>query len=98
MNDLQRYLVHEFVADYQDGYLPRRELIRRVLAITGSLSATAVLLTSLGCGPSTTPGAAQTGTTGGGAAPTPAAPPPTAASVAAAATSEQPATPPPVPT
>jgi carboxymethylenebutenolidase len=48
LNDLQTYLVHEFVADYRDGLLSRRDLVARVLHITGSAAATASLLTSLG--------------------------------------------------
>jgi len=48
MNDLQAYMVHEYVADYQEGHLSRRDLIRRVLSITGSVVATASLLAAAG--------------------------------------------------
>jgi carboxymethylenebutenolidase len=44
MNGLQDYMVHEYVWDYREGRLSRRDLIRRVLLITGSVSATAALL------------------------------------------------------
>ena len=37
MNTLQTYMVHEYVADYKAGYLSRRDLVRRVLNITGGL-------------------------------------------------------------
>lgn len=55
MNDLQQYLIHEFVADYKEGLLSRRDLIRRVLYITGGLASTATILSALGCGPSSQP-------------------------------------------
>jgi len=44
MNGLQDYMVREYVWDYREGRLSRRDLIRRVLLITGSVSATAALL------------------------------------------------------
>ena len=37
-------MVSEYVWDYREGRLSRRDLIRRVLLITGSISATAALL------------------------------------------------------
>jgi carboxymethylenebutenolidase len=55
MNDLQAYTVYEYVADYKEGRLSRRDLVRRVLNITGGLGSTATLLLALGCAPSTTP-------------------------------------------
>jgi len=48
LNDLQTYLVHEFVEDYRDGIMSRRDMVGRVLHITGSVGATATLLTGLG--------------------------------------------------
>jgi carboxymethylenebutenolidase len=48
LNPMQRYLVHEFVEDYEDGLLSRREMISRVLHITGSAAAAATVLTALG--------------------------------------------------
>jgi carboxymethylenebutenolidase len=45
---MQRYLVHEFVEDYEDGLLSRRGLVGRVLHITGGVAAAAGVLTSLG--------------------------------------------------
>ncbi len=51
LNDLQDYLVHEFVAEYKGGHMSRRDMIRRVLYITGGVASTATLLTSMGCSP-----------------------------------------------
>lgn len=48
LNPMQRYLVHEFVEDYEDGLLSRRDMTSRVLRITGGVAATATLLTALG--------------------------------------------------
>lgn len=48
LNDLQTYLVHEFVEDYQDGLMSRRDMMSRVLHITGNVATTASLLTALG--------------------------------------------------
>lgn len=48
LNPMQRYLVHEFVEDYQDGLMSRRGMISRVLHITGGIGATATVLTQLG--------------------------------------------------
>jgi carboxymethylenebutenolidase len=51
MHDLQNYMVYEYVADYKAGRLSRRDLVRRVLNITGGLGTTATLLLGLGCSP-----------------------------------------------
>jgi len=48
LNPMQRYLCHEFVEDYEDGILSRRDMISRVLHITGSAAAAATTLTLLG--------------------------------------------------
>ena len=50
MNDIQRYFVEEFAEDYHAGQIGRRDLLRRVLLITGSVTATASALLALGCG------------------------------------------------
>ena len=61
MNELQSYMVHEYVADYQAGHLSRRDLLRRVLNITGGLGSTATLLLALGCSaPTSAPAPAAT--------------------------------------
>src|SRR5260370_20177247 len=62
MNELQTYMVHEYVADYKAGHLSRRDLLRRVLNITGGLSSTANLLLALGrSAPTSAPSPAATG-------------------------------------
>lgn len=78
LNHLQSYLAQEFVDDYQDGRLTRRELLARVLGITGGVASAATLLLALGCAP-------QAAATATPAPPTKApAAPPTKAPVAAA--------------
>src|SRR3712207_3720118 len=48
LSQFENYLVHEFVDDYVDGILSRRDMMRRVLHVTGSVAATATVLTQLG--------------------------------------------------
>ena len=52
LNVYQRYLVEELADDYKEHEMPRRELLRRVALITGSLPLTAGVLLTLGCGDS----------------------------------------------
>ena len=49
MTELERYVLEEHVEDFRDGLIGRRELLRRVTLITGSLAATMTVLTALGC-------------------------------------------------
>ncbi len=51
LNQFETYLVHEFVEDYREGHMSRRDLVSRVLHITGGVAATATVLTSLGVTP-----------------------------------------------
>lgn len=44
MNDLQRYLVEEYLEDYQEGYMTRRQALRFIAAVTGSLTTASALL------------------------------------------------------
>ena len=53
------YLIHEFVEDYKDGLMSRRDMIRRVLLITGGVASTATILTQLGITPMTRAAMAQ---------------------------------------
>src|SRR5690348_944139 len=46
MNIFQDYMVHEYVADYQQGHLSRRDLLRRVVLITGGVASAATVLSS----------------------------------------------------
>src|SRR3990170_1043853 len=55
LNDLQAYLAQEFVDDYLAGRMTRRDLIRRILGITGGIAATATLLLGMGCQPGAVP-------------------------------------------
>jgi carboxymethylenebutenolidase len=48
LSQFETYLVHEFVEDYVDGIMSRRDMMARVLHITGSVAATATVLTQLG--------------------------------------------------
>jgi carboxymethylenebutenolidase len=81
MNELQRYMVHEYVDDYKAGYLLRRDLVRRVLNVTGGVGTTATLLLALGC--SAQPAAPTSAPAATSAPPKPTSAP--AASLAAAA-------------
>ena len=62
MTEFERYIVEEHIEDFNDGLIPRRELLRRVTLITGSATATVALLSALGC---------STNEPSGNAAPTP---------------------------
>ncbi|HYE57129.1 MAG TPA: dienelactone hydrolase family protein [Rhodothermales bacterium] len=80
LNDMQLYLVEEFVEDYQEGHLTRREALRRIAAVTGSVAfATSVL--------------AACGTTEPSATPAPSTPPATSPTAPSAAPSSTPAAP-----
>lgn len=50
MTNFERYVVEEHVEDFNDGLISRRELLRRVTLITGSLAASLALLEAMGCG------------------------------------------------
>jgi carboxymethylenebutenolidase len=57
MTDFEKYVLEEHVDDFNDGIISRRELLRRVTLITGSITATVAILETMGCGsaPSGTP-------------------------------------------
>lgn len=67
LTQFENYLVHEFVDDYVDGIMSRRDMMRRVLHIMGGVAATATVLTQLGVKPAS----AQDGTPTPPPAPTP---------------------------
>jgi carboxymethylenebutenolidase len=50
MTDFEHYVLGEHVEDFNDGIISRRELLRRVTLITGSLTATLAVLDVMGCG------------------------------------------------
>src|SRR6266540_3421171 len=71
----QTYVIEEFAEDYLKHRLARRELLNRVLMITGSVPLTASVLLALGCGdsdkdeaPKATQAPAATPTLAGGTA------------------------------
>lgn len=70
LTQFENYLVHEFVDDYIDGIMSRRDMMRRVLHITGGVATTATLLIQLGVEPVS----AQSGTPTPPPAPTPTGP------------------------
>ncbi len=54
MDYLKRYLIEEEIEEYQENHISRREMMRRVLIITGSVPMTASILLAAGCGASPT--------------------------------------------
>ncbi len=52
MNEYQHYLLQEFVDEYHEHHMSRRDLIRRAVLIMGTAPAAAAALISLGCGTS----------------------------------------------
>lgn len=72
LGDFQRYLIEEYVEDWREGQMDRRDMIRRTAFITGGVASAATVLASMGCA-----GPAPTATTA--PKPTAAPPPPTAA-------------------
>ena len=60
LNQMQQYLVHEFVEDYQDGLLSRRDLIAKIGYIAGGTSAALVILERFGISESSAQEATQT--------------------------------------
>ena len=55
LNTFQKYFIDEFHEDYREGLINRREFIRMVAYITGSMAATATTLSLLGCTPEELP-------------------------------------------
>jgi carboxymethylenebutenolidase len=75
MTDFERYVLEEHVEDFNDGIISRRELLRRVTLITGSLVATLTVLDIMGCG-STPSGPAASPVSRASSTPQPFATPP----------------------
>jgi carboxymethylenebutenolidase len=50
LNPHQTYLIEEFADEYHEHHMSRRDMLRRVLLITGSIPLTASTLLALGCG------------------------------------------------
>lgn len=81
LNWMQRYLVDEYVEDYQEGSLSRREALKYLAAALGSAAAATTVLAACAPMPAQTPAA----TTAAGLAPTATTGATTAATVAATA-------------
>src|SRR5574341_748579 len=98
LNTFQQYFVEEFYDDYREGYLTRREFIRRVAFITGSMAAAVSTMSMLGCSAAELPAPTDTipppepaATQPPPAAPTPTTPPPEPTATSAPAPTEEPA-------
>lgn len=88
LNAHQQYLIEEFVDEYKERHMARRDLLRRVVLITGSIPFSASLLMAMGCGgddADSTPTPAGTNTPGASPAATEAKSPTAAASASVAA-------------
>jgi carboxymethylenebutenolidase len=48
MNEFQEYFIYEFVDAYREGIMSRRDMMRRVLYLTGGVASTAALLSAMG--------------------------------------------------
>jgi carboxymethylenebutenolidase len=59
LGPFDQYLIHEFVDDYLDGLMSRRDMIRRVIYITGGVASAATALTAMGITPMTRAAMAQ---------------------------------------
>lgn len=55
LNTFQNYFAEEFYDDYRDGLLTRRQFIRRMVFVTGSMAAAIATMSLLGCSPSELP-------------------------------------------
>ena len=55
MTDFKRYLLDEFVEDYQEGHLSRREALKLIAGITGSLALANTILAACAPPPQATP-------------------------------------------
>jgi carboxymethylenebutenolidase len=49
LNPDQQYFIEEFYEDFREGLMTRREFIKRVAYITGSMAATAATMGMIGC-------------------------------------------------
>lgn len=55
LNPDQKYFIEEFYEDFREGLMTRREFIKRVAYITGSMAATAATMGLIGCSPDEIP-------------------------------------------
>ncbi len=102
LGDFQRYLIEEFVEDWREGHMSRRDMVRRTVYLTGGAASAATVLVSMGCSPAAAPTAIPAPPTAAPVAPTkpavladptkPAAPAAPATSAVATAAPTAPAT------
>jgi len=59
LNPDQQYFVDEFYEDYREGLLTRREFIKKLAYIAGSMTATISIMSMLGCSPEEIPAATE---------------------------------------
>lgn len=85
LNDMQQYLVEEFVEEYEAGHLTRRQALRQLTLILGSGAAAASILAACGA-PAATPTAAPTKPAAAAPTTAPTVAPTTAPAAAPAAT------------
>lgn len=57
LNRNQQYFVDEFYEDYREGLLTRRQFIKKLAFVAGSMTATVTIMGSLGCTPDEIPAA-----------------------------------------
>jgi carboxymethylenebutenolidase len=48
LKPFEEYLIHEFVHDYREGHMSRRDMMRRIIHITGGVASAATVLVSMG--------------------------------------------------
>jgi len=73
-SSLELYVMEEHIEDYNLGFIGRRELLRKVTLITGSLAITLAVLPALGCNPAPTgTGASPTASSAANRTPSPTA-------------------------
>src|SRR4051812_28951754 len=50
LGQFQRYLIEEFVEDWREGHMSRRDMVRRTAYVTGGVPSAATVLVAMGCG------------------------------------------------
>src|SRR5438876_5355326 len=60
LGQFQQYLIDEFVEDWREGHMSRRDMVKRTVYITGGAASAATVLVSMGCAPAAAPTAAPT--------------------------------------
>src|SRR3989441_7627423 len=71
LNETQRYFIEEHVEDFRDGFITRRELVRRVTLIAGGATAAAAILAACDMTPRPASGSAPAASAAPSATPVP---------------------------